>query len=229
MTIIAAKQFRKWKWALFTDDCVTMWQAQVSAAKRYRPKLREITWKNYNLVIASCWGTREVDVVLNLLQAKLEISKVKDTIWLGYAIQTTLIEARKVLSEIAKDPSVGLLILETTSNTLWHTDDYSMFQLQDGAEIVAWSWEQAFFSLLKYESFLWALRWAVKADEYCEFPIYAYIDWEEHCFYQFQDPYEMKEILNDNTVSHDVTSPTPVEECYIEPGWMTSTISRKLQ
>ena len=78
-----------------------------------------------------------MDVVLNLLQAKLEISKIKSTIDLGYAIQTTLIEARKVLSEIAKDPSVGLLILETCSNTLWHVDDYSMFQLQDGAEIVA--------------------------------------------------------------------------------------------
>ena len=232
MTIIAAKQFWKaWegkKWTLFTDDCVTMWQAQVSAAKRYRPKLREVTWKDCNLVVASCWGTREIDVVLNLLQAKLEISKVKDTIGLGYVIQTVLIEARKVLQEVAKDPSVGLLILETNTNTLRHTDDYSVFQPQDEAEIVAWSWEQSFFSLLKYDSFLWALREAVKADEYCEFPIYAYRDWEMHCFYARQDSYEMHEILIWNTVSHDATSVECVNEPYTEPRWMTETISVRL-
>ena len=83
MTIIAAKQFWKTneekKWTLFTDDCVTIGQAQVSAARKYRPKLREITWKNYDLIIASCGGTREIDLTLNLLEAKLEITKVKNT------------------------------------------------------------------------------------------------------------------------------------------------------
>ena len=143
MTIIAAKQFDD-KWTLFTDDCVTMWQAQVSAAKKYRPKMREIFWKKYHLIVASCWGTREIDVVLNLLEAKLEISKVKDTIGLWYIIQTALIEAFKTLNEIAKDPAVWLLILETDSNTLWHSDDYSMFQVNDDTEIVAWSWEWVF-------------------------------------------------------------------------------------
>ena len=138
MTIIAAKQFDN-KWALFTDDCVTMGQSQVSAARKYRPKLREISWKNYNLVIASCGGTREIDMVLNLLEAKLEISKIKDTIGLWYVIQTVLIEAFKTLNELAKDPAVWLLILETNSDILWHTDDYSMFQVGDATEIVAGS------------------------------------------------------------------------------------------
>ena len=126
MTIIAAKQFWKSeedrKWTLFTDDCITVWQAQVSAARKYRPKLREISWKNYDLIIASCWWTREIDLTLNLLEAKLEITKVKNTMDLGIVIQTTLIEAWRTLWDISKDPSVWLLILEVNSNTLWHTD-----------------------------------------------------------------------------------------------------------
>ena len=195
MTLIGAKQINK-KWTLFTDDCVTIWQSQVSAARQYRPKLREMSGKNCNLVIASCWWTREVDLILNLLQAKLETNKIKDTIWLWYVIQTTLVEAFKMLNEIAKDPSVGLLILETNSNTLWHTDDYSMFQPQDNAEIVAWSWEQWFMKALK-------IRWgfcdsfidAVVTDEYCQYPIYAYRDWEMYEFYPYQKGTEMYEIL----------------------------------
>lgn len=195
MTLIWAKQIQK-KWTLFTDDCVTIWQSQVSAARQYRPKLREISWKNYDLIIASCWWTREVDLILNLLQAKLETNKVKDTIWLWYLIQTTLIEAFKTLNEIAKEPSVWLLILEVNSNTLWHTDDYSMFQPQDCAEIVAGSAEQWFIKAHQ-------IRWgfcdsfidAITTDEYCKFPIYAYRDWEMYEFWPYQNGTEMYEVL----------------------------------
>lgn len=231
MTIIAAKQFwRPWedkKWTLFTDDCVTMWQAQVSAARKYRPKLREIVWKNCRLVIASCWWTREIDVVLNLLQAKLDIERVKDTIWLTYLIQTVLIEAFKTLWEIGKDISVWLLILQPETNTLWHVDDYSVFQVNDEVEIVAGSAEQAYFSLEKYNGFLWALRKAVESDEYCEFPLYAYRDGEMFTFWHYQDEYEISEILKGNTVSHD---PTPIEcinEPYTEPSWLTEAVVAK--
>lgn len=231
MTIIAAKQFWKiwdWKkWTLFTDDCITVWQSQVSAARKYRPKLREISWKNYDLIIASCGGTREIDLILNLLEAKLEITKVKNTMDLGIVIQTVLIEAWRTLWDIAKDPSVWLLILEVNSNTLWHTDDYSMFKVQDEWEIVAGSWEQAFFSASKYESFLWALCLAVKTDEYCEFPIYAYRDGEMFSFYAYQDVLEMNEILNGNTVSHECT-PTLCNEEYREPKWMSENLAAKL-
>lgn len=227
MTIIAAKQFKD-KWTLFTDDCVTVGQSQISAARKYRPKLREIVWKNCSLIVASCWWTREIDVVLNLLQAKLDITKVKDTIGLNYLIQTTLIEAWNTMSEICKEPSVWLLILEPETNTLWHTDDYSVFQVNDWVEIVAGSAEQAFFSLEKYNNFLWALRKAVESDEYCEFPIYAYRDWSTYTFWHYQDEREIKEILNGNAVKHE---PTPVEcvnEPYIEPKWLTETVTSKL-
>lgn len=231
MTIIAAKQFWKSeedrKWTLFTDDCITVWQAQVSAARKYRPKLREISWKNYDLIIASCGGTREIDLLLNLLEAKLEITKVKNTMDLGIVIQTTLIEARRTLWDIAKDPSVWLLILEVNSNTLWHTDDYSMFKVSDDWEITAGSWEQAFFSASKYESFLWALRLAVKTDEYCEFPIYAYRDWEMFSFYAYQDNYEIEQTLLGNPPSHECT-PILCNEEYREPKWMSENIAAKL-
>lgn len=231
MTIIAAKQFWKiwdWKkWTLFTDDCITVWQSQVSAARKYRPKLREISWKNYDLIIASCGGTREIDLILNLLEAKLEITKVKNTMDLGIVIQTVLIEAWRTLWDIAKDPSVWLLILEVNSNTLWHTDDYSMFKVQDEWEIVAGSWEQSFFSASKYESFLWALRLAVKTDEYCEFPIYAYRDGEMFSFYNYQDPYEMEQILLGNPPSHEC-EPILCNEEYREPKWMSENLATKL-
>lgn len=233
MTIIAARQFwRPWegekKWTLFTDDCVTIWQAQVSAARKYRPKLRELVWKNCRLVIASCWWTREIDVVLNLLQAKLDITKVKDTIGLTYLIQTVLVEARKEINELSKDPSVWLLILEPETNTLRHSDDYSVFQVNNEVEIVAGSWEQAFFSLSKYNWFLWALKKAVESDEYCEFPLYAYRDGEMFTFWHYQDEYEISQILAGNTISHE---PTPIEcanEPYVEPSWLTETLVAKL-
>ena len=231
MTIIAAKQFWKpeeeKKWVLFTDDCITVWQSQVSAARKYRPKLREIIWKNYDLIIASCWWTREIDLILNLLEAKLEITKVKNTMDLGVVIQTTLIEARRTLWDVGKDPSVWLLILEVNSNTLWHTDDYSMFRVPDEWEIVAGSWEQAFFSANKYEGFLWSLRLAVKTDEYCEFPIYAYRDWEMFSFYAYQDNYEIEQTLLGNPPSHEC-EPIPCYEEYREPKWMSWTTSAKL-
>lgn len=231
MTIIAAKQFWKSeedrKWTLFTDDCITVWQAQVSAARKYRPKLREISWKNYDLIIASCWWTREIDLLLNLLEAKLEITKVKNTMDLGIVIQTTLIEAWKTLWDIAKDPSIWLLILEVNSNTLWHTDDYSMFRVPDEWEITAGSWEQAFFSASKYESFLWALRLAVKTDEYCEFPIYAYRDWEMYSFYAYQNNYEIEQTLLGNPPSHEC-EPIPCNEEYREPKWMSENFATKL-
>ena len=228
MTIIWAKQFWKDnKWTLFTDDCVTMWQVQVSAAKKYRPKMREILWKNYHLVIASCWGTREIDLTLNLLEAKLEISKVKDTIGLWYVIQTALIEAFRTLNEIAKDPAVWLLILEVDSNTLRHTDDYSSFQVNDDSEIVAWSGESVFFSMNKYENFLGSLKAAIKADEFCEFPIYAYRDWELFSFYPYQDVHEMGQILTWQTVSYEATADFANEERR-EPSGLTEYVSAKL-
>lgn len=231
MTIIAAKQFWKpeeeKKWALFTDDCITIWQSQVSAARKYRPKLREISWKNYDLIIASCWWTREIDLLLNLLEAKLEITKVKNTFDLGVVIQTTLIEARRTLWDIAKDPSVWLLILEVNSNTLWHTDDYSMFKVPDEWEIVAGSWEQAFLSASNYESFLWSLRLAVKTDEYCEFPIYAYRDGEMFSFYNYQDPFEMEQTLLGNPINHEC-APALYNEEYREPKWMSENVATKL-
>lgn len=226
MTIIAAKQIKN-KWTLFTDDCVTIWQAQVSAAKKYRPKLRAINWKNCDLIIASCWATKDVDLVLNLIEAKLEIAKVKTTMDLGIAIQTVLIEAFKTLWELCKDPSVWLLILETNTNTLRHADDYSIFQLQDDAEIVAGSWEQAFLSAGKYENFLWALRLAVMSDEYCDFPIYAYRDWQMFSFYSYNNPSDMYETLIGNPPTYEC-APGIYNEEYREPNWLTEVSSAKL-
>jgi hypothetical protein len=146
---------------------------------------------------------------------------------LGIVIQTVLVEAFKTLWELCKEPSVWLLILETNTNTLRHADDYSIFQPQDEAEIVAGSGEQAFFSASKYENFLWALRLAVMSDEYCEFPIYAYRDGEMFSFYSYNNAYEMYETLVGNPVSHECT-PILCNEEYREPSWLSEVVSTKL-
>ena len=244
MTLIWAKQF-KIKWALFTDDCVTIGQSQVSAARQYRPKLREISWKNYDLIIASCWWTREVDLILNLLQAKLEINKVKDTMDLEYVIQTTLVEAWKTLKDLTNEPSAWLLILETKTNTLWHTDDYSMFQPQDDAEIVAWSWEQAFIKSAQWHHFCDAFKAAVETDEYCEYPIYVYKDWKMYRFNCFDTPHYMQNVLyweinengeriEDASICCEATPSYEWGDCWeicgiLSWGWLSSKTSSKLR
>jgi hypothetical protein len=57
---------------------------------------------------------------------------------------------------------------------------------------------------------------AVKTDEYCEFPIYAYRDGEMFSFYPYQTPSEMKETLLGNPPSYEC-DPIPCDEEYREP------------
>ena len=118
--------------------------------------------------------------------------------------------------------------METNSNTLWHTDDYSVFQPQEWAEIVAGRWEQAFFSAIRYKNFLWALKLAVMTDEYCEFPIYAYRDEEMFSFYPYQDENEMEQTLLKGEFCRE---PSYVEVANIPPrgpSGLTGTVSVKL-
>lgn len=101
------------------------------------------------LIVASCGTTKDIDFVLNVLEAKLLTKKVKDTLALGILIQDVLLECMKSLKEVASEPQFGFLILHPETNCLWATDDYSMFLVQDYTQIVLGSGEHEFHNLYK--------------------------------------------------------------------------------
>ncbi len=197
MTLIGGEKIN-WKWALFTDDCLTVWEAKISSSERYRPKLREMWWKNCHLIVASCWSTKDVDFVLNMLEAEIDSHWAKDTLGLQYQIQTVLMSSMKALKEIKEDPQYSFLILETTTDTLWATEEYSMFRVKDEVEIVFGSAEQNFHQL-NYKWFERAFIEAVEANEYCSVPIYIYRD-EKMYSYEW---YEWEDMLIDFLYSLD--------------------------
>lgn len=123
----------------------------------------------------------DIDFALNMLEASVCTHKAKDTLDLQYQIQNVLMESMKALKDIKEEPEFSFLILETTTNTLWATDKYSMFQVDDNTEIVIGSGEQNFYKL-KYKRFIPAFMGAVDANEYCQFPVYTYRDGEMYEF-----------------------------------------------
>lgn len=197
MTIIGGTMINK-KWTLFTDDALTVWPAMISASEKYRPKLREINWKNCHLVVASCWNTKDVDFTLNLLEAEVNLHKAKDTLGLQFQIQTVLMNSMKALKEIKEDPQFSFLILEVGSNTLWATEEYSLFNVGDDVEIVFGSGEQNYHQL-SYNWFIEAYVGAVEANEYCNMPIYIYRDGRMYSY----EWYEWAEVLRDFLYSLD--------------------------
>lgn len=192
MTLIWAKQIEN-KRAIFSDDAVTVWQKRVSAAGNCRPKLREIKWDNYNLIIASCWCVKDIDLVINYIEAKLGTENIETTRWIRMTIQTALIEALKVLKDIWDNPQVSLIILETTTNTLFVSEEYWLFEPNDDAEIVMGSAEETFHNLEWYRWFFKSFHTAVLSDIYCAMPLYVYRDGQ---MYEF-DEWDNEEIIND--------------------------------
>lgn len=174
MTLIGGTQIN-WKRTLFTDDCLTVGEAKISSSEKYRPKLREVYWKNCHLIIASCWSTKDIDFTINMIEAEVNCHKAKDTLGLQFQIQTVLLNSMKALKEIRDDPQFSFLILETTTNTLWATEEYSMFQVGDDVDIVFGSAEQNFHQI-SHKGFLEAFIQAVEVNEYCDFPVYVYRD-----------------------------------------------------
>lgn len=191
MTLIGGTKIG-WKWTLLTDDCLTVWEAKISASEKYRPKLREIDWKNCHLIVASCGSTKDVDFVLNMLEAEVDVHKAKDTLGLQYQIQTVLMNSMKALKEIKEDPQFSFLVLETTTDTLRATEEYSMFRVWDEVEIVYGSGEQSFHQL-SYKWFIRAYVEAVEANEYCNLPIYIYRDGQMYSY----EGYEWEDMLVD--------------------------------
>lgn len=178
MTLIGGKQIRD-KWAIFADDWLTVWQKLMSAVSYYRPKIREINWGNVHLIIASCWSTKDIDYFINQIEHNLPSWEIYDTCDLQELLQTILYDATKDLKEIKESVECSLLILETNTNTLWATEEYSIFRVNPGTEIIFWSAEQGYHSLReRYPDgdFFYRFTDAVDSDEYCKLPVYVYYD-----------------------------------------------------
>lgn len=183
MTLIWAKQIvykDKPSWALFTDDGLTAGQKRISACGQYRPKLREINWGNVHLIIASCWNTKDIDYTINAIEANLPSDAVYDVSDLQACLQQVIYDSVKEIKELKEsDVQVSLLILETKTNTLWATEEYSLFRVNGNVEIVFGSAEQAYHNIHKwFGDFYSSFQKAIESDEYCEKPIWVYYLWE---------------------------------------------------
>lgn len=186
MTLIWAKKINK-KWTLLADNAVTLWQIVTDCSYSYRPKLREIEGKNVSLVIAS-WGTlKDVDYMLNILERDINGRKFKDTLELKIFIQEVFAMAYKELKMLTDDPTAFFLILETNTDTLWICDGYSVTEPIEEAEIVMGSGDASFYKSKNRKNFFQAFCNAIECDEYCEYPITTYRDWELQLWYGRND------------------------------------------
>lgn len=178
MTLIGGKQIRG-KWAIFTDDWLTVWQKLISAVNYYRPKIREVNGGNVHLIIASCWSTKDIDYFINQIEHNLPSGEIYDACDLQEFLQDILYNATKDLKDIKESVECSLLILETNTNTLWATEEYSIFRVNPNTEIIFWSAEQGYHSLRERypdrDFFYWFCE-AVDSDEYCKSPVYVYHD-----------------------------------------------------
>lgn len=188
MTIIWAKQI-KWKWNLFSDDCISLWDYKISAANNYRRKIRTLPRAKNDIYVASSWTCRQTDLVINNIdkvysrltdeeQSKLDKYLVKDL------LQESIVEAVKVLKEIDEDnPNFVLLVLDTGTNTMYLVETFSVIILEPHVEYIWWSWDVFFHSLHKVPSnlseedkFIQDFRLAAKDAPWCWGDIYQVLD-----------------------------------------------------
>lgn len=180
MSLIGATKI-KWHWALVTDDAVTIWQKTFSCARRWRPKLRSIQGKNVKLYIASCWTTKDIDYIINMLEKEIHNFEPTDTRELWERIQEMLFRWYRDLRDIKEEPNFAFLILEPSTETLWASEEYSCFIPKDEAEIAMGSAEQTYHQLKdRGEGFAKVFQLAALSNEFC-LPPFTCI-WDEHLY-----------------------------------------------
>lgn len=184
MTLIWATQIKD-KWTLVVDSAVTIWQVMANTIDCYRPKLREIKWKNFTLITAGCGTIKDVDFVLNIIECRLANEKFKSTNELKFFLQEILANAHKELKALTDNPQQCFIFLEPKTNTLWVADEYSLTEPKFCANIAVGSADQAFYKAKKHLDFFTAFMHAVECDEYCDFPVISYRDWELKTWYGY--------------------------------------------
>lgn len=198
MTLIWATNIRG-KWTLLADAGVTIGQTMTNANHCYRPKIREVVWKNVTLYVASCGTIKDIDYILNIFEKALAKTKIKSTKELTYFIQETISDAWSGLKSLTDSPAAAFIILEPNSNTLRAVDEYTATQIPEWTDLVFGSGDQNYYKVAKGVDFFTAFKTAVASDVYCDFPITSIREWnikqwyffdKEENFYQYKDPYE---------------------------------------
>ena len=187
MTIIWAKQI-KWKWNLFSDDCISLWDYTTSWTNNYRKKLRKIPRAPRNMYVASSWTCRQTDLVINNIDKALsKVPDCMDEFDVKDVIQEAVIDVIKVLKEIDEDnPNFTLLILDVEYNVMYLIETFAVNMLEPNVEYAWWSWDITFYTIHKLESnledwdkFIADFRLAAKDAPWCWWTIYQVsADWE---------------------------------------------------
>ena len=186
MTLIWATKV-KGKWALLADEAITVEQVMSSAKNGYRPKLREIVGKNVTLIAAACWTIKDIDYVLNIVENRLANKKIKTKNELRFFLQEVISNAYRELKELTNDPQSAFIFLEPKTDTLFMADEYSIAEPLEGARVAFGSASPSFYKLLNRWDFFQAFCRAVDGDEYCNFPVTSYRDWEIDTWYGWKE------------------------------------------
>jgi len=181
MTLIWATKV-KGKWTLVADSAVTIWQIMTNASEGFRPKIREIVGKNVTLIAAGCGTIKDIDFTLNVIENRLAKKKFKSKNELKFFIQETLADSFRELKTLTDSPQAAFVFLEPKTDTLWMCDEYSVTEPKECAQIAFGSADQNFYKAKKSQDFFTAFCHCVECDEFCNFPIIAYRDWEVHSF-----------------------------------------------
>lgn len=208
MTLIGATKIKN-KWTILADSAVTIWQVVSDANSTYRPKIRELRWKNITLITAGCGVIRDIDFASNILERRLENQKFKTKNELKYFIQDNLAYIYKDLKELTSDPQFEMLILEPKSDTLFVCDDYSVTEPKGYATIVLGTWDTKFYKSSKINQFFDAFKHAVECDEYCDFPIISYRDWKVDTWYWMECSIDFNNLVCNNEPEEETHS-----ECF---------------
>ena len=180
MTIIWAKQI-KWKWNLFSDDCISLWDYETSWSKNYRKKIRKIPRAPREMYVASSWTCRQTDLVINNIDKALsKVPDCMDEFDVKDIIQEAVVAVIKVLKEIDEDnPSFVLLILDTELNVMYLIETFAVNILDKDVEYAWWSWDITFYIIHKLESnledwdkFIADFRLAAKDAPWCGWNIF---------------------------------------------------------
>lgn len=173
MTLLAAKQIRG-QWKIFVDSWVMANYTVIDAVSQWRPKVTKID----DLIVAGSWDCRVVDFMQNEIEKAINDDVDLYDTNLKLLLHKTITEAIPKIKSIDADNKVDftLLVYDTVWELLYVCSGYWIFEPLDGAEIVAGSWDTAFYQLRKYHSFSEAIKEAVKGDEFCDFPILTMTD-----------------------------------------------------
>lgn len=191
MTIIGAKVV-KWKWNLFSDDCVSIGEYKISARQNYRSKIRELPRAPRKILVATAWSCRQVDLIVNNIDKAL--SRLPDCIDeydIKDLLQESVIDVIKCIKEI-DDENYNwiILLLDTDFDNCYLIEWYAVNQLERQVEYAWGSWDDTFYRIHKINSsldsddkYITDFRLASKDAPWCWWNVFQ-VNWDWEMIYE---------------------------------------------